>query len=204
MQGSSLAPRLQPSLSQVRMCECGWWWWETGSDSPLLFLKWPHIWNCQVTAYCLRWRVTSLWQMVNHWLLRNVLRRMLPPAGGMWKILKGEKWSDCCEHDRKGMEKLNKVFWHFSNGSDESDASLNLTGKSGPAVEQHTQARKNFTSFTLPNPPCCLICPHVHLSVCPHVFLSVCLCAWVSSGCKWWDAHLQPSRVQCFPEGECP
>lgn len=34
--------------------------------------------------------------------------------------------------------------------------------------------------FLLTAPPCCLICPHVHLFVCPHVSLSVCLFVCVS------------------------
>lgn len=79
--------------------------------------------------------------------------------------------------------------WRKSNGNEKRNivlgqnaVSLNFAGKPEPSVEQHTRPRTS-------------------------ILMSLCLCVLcvrVSSGCKWWDAHLRPSRVQCFPEGECP
>lgn len=54
---------------------------------------------------------------------------------------------------------------------------VNFTGKSGPAVEQHTQARKNFRSVTSPqiHPAALFVLMYIYLCV----LMSFCLCVCV-------------------------
>lgn len=69
-------------------------------------------------GFCVTWGVTSLWQIVTDF-------SGICWAGCYHLLVGSEKsirqTSDCCEHEKKkGMEKLNKVFWHFSNESEAS------------------------------------------------------------------------------------